>query len=108
MRSLHGLVATVVLGHRHCIAVGKRLGVVFGAAHERVYMTTARGARWRWWPSRVVLKSWSRKSRWGRDLGVSRSAVMANVYTANGSSNDVTVDTSSLRVVMKIPVGEWS
>jgi YVTN family beta-propeller protein len=42
-----------------------------------------------------------------RPWGIALSPDGQRLYTANGSSNDVTVvDTSSLRVVKKIPVGQ--
>lgn len=84
------------------------MGVVFDAARDRVYMTTGRGGT----VAAVALEGGVEKlitevPVGARPWGIALSPDGERLYTANGSSNDVTVvDTSSLRVVKKIPVGQ--
>ncbi len=83
------------------------MGVVFDAAHRRVYMTTGRGGT----VAVIALQNGVDKlvteiPVGARPWGIALSSDGQRLYTANGSSNDVTVvDTSSLRVITKIPVG---
>ena len=84
------------------------MGVVFDAAHQRVYMTTGRGGT----VAVIALQGGVEKlvteiPVGARPWGIALSSDGQRLYTANGSSNDVTVvDTSSLRVLKKIPVGQ--
>ena len=99
-----GAPATRVLQLRQA---ARPMGVVFDAARQRVYMTTGRGGT----VAVVALESVVEKlvtevAVGARPWGIALSSDGQRLYTANGSSNDVTVvDTSSLRVVQKIPVG---
>ena len=84
------------------------MGVMFDAAHQRVYMTTGRGGT----VAVIALQGGVEKlvteiPVGARPWGIALSSDGQRFYTANGSSNDVTVvDTSSLRVLKKIPVGQ--
>ena len=86
------------------------MGVVFDAAHQRVYVSTGRGGT-------VAVVAVDPAGTSGqliteipvgaRPWGMALSRDGRRLYTANGSSNDVTiVDTSSLSVQMKVPVGK--
>jgi PQQ-dependent catabolism-associated beta-propeller protein len=81
------------------------MGVVFDAAHGRIYVSTGRGG------TVAVVQQQSGKLMeipvGARPWGIALSGDGRRLYTANGSSNDVTVvDTSSLSVLKKIPVGK--
>ena len=84
------------------------MGVVFDAARKRIYMSTGRGGTIavaeQEGDGEKLLKEIPVGARpWG--IALSRDG--RRLYTANGSSNDVTVvDTSSLSVLKKIPVGK--
>lgn len=84
------------------------MGVVFDAAHQRIYMSTGRGGT-----VAVVAREGAAEKLvkeipvGARPWGIALSADGKRLYTANGSSNDVTVvDTSSLSVLERIPVGK--
>lgn len=84
------------------------MGVVFDAAHKRIYVSTGRGGT-----VAVVQEEGSGDKLLkeipvgARPWGIALSHDGRRLYTANGPSNDVTiVDTSSLSVVKKIPVGK--
>jgi YVTN family beta-propeller protein len=84
------------------------MGVVFDAARKRIYMSTGRGGTIavaeQEGDGQKLLKEIPVGARpWG--IALSRDG--RRLYTANGSSDDVTVvDTSSLSVLKKIPVGK--
>jgi YVTN family beta-propeller protein len=84
------------------------MGVVFDAARKRIYMSTGRGGTIavaeQEGEGQKLLKEIPVGARpWG--IALSRDG--RRLYTANGSSDDVTVvDTSSLSVLKKIPVGK--
>ena len=84
------------------------MGVVFDAARQRIYMSTGRGgtvavvAR-----DGDVEKLVTEVAVGARPWGIALSSDGKRLYTANGSSNDVSVvDTSSLSVLKRIPVGQ--
>jgi PQQ-dependent catabolism-associated beta-propeller protein len=88
------------------------MGVVFDAARHRIYVTTGRGGT-----IAVVQQEGQGGGKLIKEIpvgarpwGIALSHDGRFLYTANGSSNDVTiVDTSSLSVLKKVPVdkGPW-
>ncbi|HEY6922598.1 MAG TPA: beta-propeller fold lactonase family protein [Steroidobacteraceae bacterium] len=84
------------------------MGVVFDAAHKRIYVSTGRGG------TVAVLEAAGEGGKLvteipvgARPWGIALSHDGRRLYTANGSSNDVTIiDTSSLSVVKKVAVGK--
>lgn len=86
------------------------MGVVFDAAHQRVYVTTGRGgtvAVVAVDPAGGEAKLMTEIQVGARPWGMALSRGGGRLYTANGSSNDVAiVDTSSLSVLKKVPVGK--
>jgi YVTN family beta-propeller protein len=84
------------------------MGVVFDAARKRIYMSTGRGG------TIAVAEQEGQGQKLLKEIpvgarpwGIALSRDGRRLYTANGSSNDVTVvDTSSLSVLKKIPVGK--
>ena len=91
------------------------MGVVFDAARRRIYVSTGRGGT-----IAVVQQEGPEEGTRGklikeipvgaRPWGIALSHDGRFLYTANGSSNDITVvDTSSLSVLKKVPVdkGPW-
>jgi YVTN family beta-propeller protein len=84
------------------------MGVVFDPVRKRIYMSTGRGGTIavaeQEGDGEKLLKEIPVGARpWG--IALSRDG--RRLYTANGSSNDITVvDTSSLSVLKKIPVGK--
>jgi PQQ-dependent catabolism-associated beta-propeller protein len=84
------------------------MGVVFDAAHKRIYVSTGRGGT-----IAVVQQDGAGEKLvkeipvGARPWGIALSHDGRRLYSANGSSDDVTiVDTSSLSVLKKIPVGK--
>lgn len=84
------------------------MGVVFDPARKRIYMSTGRGGT-----IAVVQQDGGGEKLLkeievgARPWGIALSQDGRRLYTANGSSNDVTiVDTSSLSVLKKVPVGK--
>lgn len=83
------------------------MGVVFDAARKRIYLSTGRGG------TVVVAEQDGEGEKLIREIpvgarpwGIALSRDGRRLYTANGSSNDVTIlDTSSLSVLKKVPVG---
>ena len=86
------------------------MGVVFDAAHQRVYVSTGRGGT-------VAVVAVDPDGGGGkliteipvgaRPWGIALSHDSRRLYTANGPSNDVAVvDTSSLSVINRVPVGK--
>ncbi len=84
------------------------MGVVFDAPRRRIYVSTGRGGtiavvQQEGTGGKLVKEIPVGARPWG--MALSRDGRW--LYTANGSSNDVTiVDTSSLSVVKKVPVGK--
>jgi YVTN family beta-propeller protein len=84
------------------------MGVVFDAAHKRIYMSTGRGG------TIAVVQQDGTGGKLLKEIevgarpwGIALSQDGRRLYTANGPSNDVTiVDTSSLSVLKKVPVGK--
>ena len=84
------------------------MGVVFEATRKRIFVTTGRGG------TVAVVEQQGDGAKLleeipvgARPWGIALSHDGRLLYTANGSSNDVTiVDTSSLRVLKKVPVGK--
>jgi YVTN family beta-propeller protein len=87
------------------------MGVVFDAARRRIYVSTGRGG------TIAVVQQEGKSGKLIKEVpvgtrpwGIALSHDGRFLYTANGSSNDVTVvDTSSLSVLKKVPVdkGPW-
>jgi YVTN family beta-propeller protein len=83
------------------------MGVIFDAPHHRLFVSTGRGGT-----VAVVSLEGSPKlvteiPVGARPWGMALSHDGKRLYTANGSSNDVTiVDTSTLQVVKKVAVGK--
>jgi YVTN family beta-propeller protein len=85
------------------------MGVVFDAAHKRVYVSTGRGGT-----VAVVQEENGAGAKLLKEIpvgarpwGIALSHDGRRLYTANGSSNDVTIiDTASLSVVKKVSVGK--
>jgi YVTN family beta-propeller protein len=84
------------------------MGVVFDAARRRIYVTTGRGG------TVAVVQQEATGGKLIKEIpvgarpwGIALSHDGRFLYTANGSSNDVTlVDTTSLSVIKKMPVGK--
>ena len=84
------------------------MGVVFDAARKRIYVSTGRGG------TVAVVQQEAGGYKLIKEIpvgarpwGIALSHDGRQLYTANGSSNDVTVvDTSSLSVLKKVPVGK--
>lgn len=84
------------------------MGVVFDAAHKRIYVSTGRGG------TVAVVQEEGDGGKLLKEIpvgarpwGIALSHDGRRLYTANGSSDDVTIiDTSSLSVVKKVPVGK--
>jgi len=84
------------------------MGVVFDAAHKRVYVSTGRGG------TVAVVQEDGAGAKLLKEIpvgarpwGIALSHDGRRLYTANGSSNDVTIiDTASLSVVKKVTVGK--
>lgn len=84
------------------------MGVVFDARRQRIYISTGHGGT-----IAVAeqhgdgVKLLKEIAVGARPWGIALSRDGRRLYTANGSSNDVTVvDTSSLSVLKKVPVGK--
>ncbi len=85
------------------------MGVVFDAARKRIYVSTGRGGT-----VAVVQEEGSGAGKLLKEIpvgarpwGIALSHDGRQLFTANGSSNDVTIiDTSSLSVLKKVPVGK--
>ena len=84
------------------------MGVVFDAARKRIYMSTGRGGTIAVAEQEGDGQKLLKEIPVGaRPWGIALSGDGRRLYTANGSSDDVTVvDTSSLSVLKKIPVGK--
>ena len=84
------------------------MGVVFDAARKRIYMSTGRGGTIAVAEQEGAGQKLLKEIPVGaRPWGIALSRDGRRLYTANGSSDDVTVvDTSSLSVLKKIPVGK--
>jgi YVTN family beta-propeller protein len=84
------------------------MGVVFDAAHRRIYVSTGRGG------TVAVVQEEGGGTKLLKEIpvgarpwGIALSHDGRRLYTANGPSDDVTIiDTSSLSVVKKVPVGK--
>jgi YVTN family beta-propeller protein len=84
------------------------MGVVFDAARKRIYVSTGRGG------TIAVVQQEDAGGKLIKEIpvgarpwGIALSQDGRRLYSANGSSNDVTVvDTSSLSVLKKVPVGK--
>jgi YVTN family beta-propeller protein len=83
------------------------MGVVFDAKRMRIYMSTGRGGTIAVAEQQGTgVKLLQEISVGARPWGIALSRDGRRLYTANGSSNDVSiVDTSSLSVLKKVPVG---
>lgn len=84
------------------------MGVVFDAVRRQIYVSTGRGGT-----IAVVQQEGSGGKLikeipvGARPWGIALSHDGRRLYTANGSSNDITVvDTSTLSVLKKVPVGK--
>jgi len=88
--------------------MARPMGVVFDAARKRIYVSTGRGG------TVAVVQEEGGGGKLLKEIpvgarpwGIALSHDGRRLYTANGSSNDVTIiDTSSLSVVKKVPVGK--
>jgi YVTN family beta-propeller protein len=84
------------------------MGVVFDAARRRIYVSTGRGG------AIAVVQQDDTDGKLLKEIpvgarpwGIALSHDGHRLYTANGSSNDITVvDTSSLSVLKKVPAGK--
>jgi YVTN family beta-propeller protein len=83
------------------------MGLVFDAAHKRLFVSTGRGGT-------VAVVSLEGEPKLvteiqvgARPWGIALSHDGKRLYSANGSSNDVTIiDTTTLQVVKKVAVGK--
>ncbi len=83
------------------------MGILFDAPRQRLYVSTGRGG------TIAVIGLEGRRGRLisevpvgARPWGIALTPNHRLLFTANGSSNDVSiVDTLTLRVIKKVPVG---
>src|SRR3569833_2389445 len=82
------------------------MGVIYDAPHKRMFVSTGRGGTVAVIDVSGTAKLVTEIQVGARPWGSALSHDGKHLYTANGSSNDVTiVDTATLQVVKKVPVG---
>lgn len=83
------------------------MGVIYDAPHKRLFVSTGRGGTVAVVDISATPKLVTEIPVGARPWGIALSQDGKHLYTANGSSNDVTiVDTATLQVVKKVPVGK--
>jgi PQQ-dependent catabolism-associated beta-propeller protein len=83
------------------------MGVVFDAAHKRLFVSTGRGGTVAVVSLEGGPKLVTEIQVGARPWGIALSHDGKRLYSANGSSNDVTIiDTTTLQVVKKVAVGK--
>jgi PQQ-dependent catabolism-associated beta-propeller protein len=83
------------------------MGVIFDAAHKRLFVSTGRGGTVAVVALEPSPKLVTEIPVGARPWGIALSHDGKLLYTANGSSDDVSIiDTATLRVIKKVPVGK--
>ena len=83
------------------------MGVIFDASHKRLFVSTGRGGTIAVVSLEGDPKLVTEIQVGARPWGMALSHDGKRLYTANGSSNDVTIiDTTTLQVIKKVAVGK--